>query len=89
MDGHDTDFIGNVLIALSYLLCLLTFPISICFSFAVIREYQRAVVFRIGRLMSGGARGPGKCKRYFEHMISSNCRHCMAKSVYRQVRKSI
>ena len=26
----------------------------------VVQEYERAVIFRLGRLMSGGAKGPGK-----------------------------
>ena len=25
----------------------------------VVKEYERAVIFRLGRLLSGGARGPG------------------------------
>ena len=25
----------------------------------VVQEYERAVIFRLGRLLSGGARGPG------------------------------
>jgi hypothetical protein len=28
--------------------------------FQVVQEYERAVIFRLGRLMSGGAKGPGK-----------------------------
>lgn len=26
----------------------------------VVQEYERAVIFRLGRLLSGGAKGPGK-----------------------------
>ena len=26
----------------------------------VVQEYERAVIFRIGRLLSGGSKGPGK-----------------------------
>ena len=29
------------------------------FAFQVVQEYERAVVFRLGRLRSGGAKGPG------------------------------
>ena len=25
----------------------------------IVREYERAVIFRLGRLLAGGARGPG------------------------------
>ena len=27
--------------------------------FQVVKEYERAVIFRLGRLRSGGAKGPG------------------------------
>lgn len=29
------------------------------YSFQVVQEYERAVIFRLGRLRKGGARGPG------------------------------
>lgn len=28
--------------------------------FQVVQEYERAVIFRLGRVVSGGAKGPGK-----------------------------
>ena len=30
-----------------------------CSRCQVVKEYERAVIFRLGRLLSGGARGPG------------------------------
>ncbi|XP_037934862.1 stomatin-like [Teleopsis dalmanni] len=45
--------------AVSILLMILTFPISIFICFKIVTEYERAVIFRMGRLRSGGARGPG------------------------------
>ncbi|KOX69737.1 hypothetical protein WN51_05022 [Melipona quadrifasciata] len=42
----------------SFLLVLVTLPFSLCFTFKVVQEYERAVVFRMGRLKSG-AYGPG------------------------------
>lgn len=30
------------------------------FLLQVVQEYERAVIFRLGRLLSGGAKGPGK-----------------------------
>ncbi|XP_076640743.1 band 7 protein AGAP004871 [Halictus rubicundus] len=42
----------------SFLLVLVTFPFSLCFTFKVVQEYERAVVFRMGRL-KGDASGPG------------------------------
>lgn len=43
----------------SILLLIITFPISIFMSFKVVQEYERAVIFRLGRVRAGGARGPG------------------------------
>merc|ERR1719400_2038677 len=41
------------------LLVLITLPFSLCVCFKVVQEYERAVIFRIGRLLNGGAKGPG------------------------------
>ncbi|KAK4878171.1 hypothetical protein RN001_010677 [Aquatica leii] len=43
----------------SVLLLILTFPFSLFFCFKVVQEYERAVIFRLGRLRKGEARGPG------------------------------
>ncbi|CRK86418.1 CLUMA_CG000062, isoform A [Clunio marinus] len=43
----------------SIILMIVTFPISVFICFKVVQEYERAVIFRMGRLRSGGARGPG------------------------------
>ena len=32
---------------------------TITFHFKVVQEYERVVIFRLGRLLAGGARGPG------------------------------
>jgi hypothetical protein len=32
---------------------------SLAFQLQVVQEYERAVIFRLGRLMQGGAKGPG------------------------------
>ncbi|XP_002010111.3 band 7 protein AGAP004871 [Drosophila mojavensis] len=45
--------------AISVLIMVLTFPFSVFICFKVVSEYERAVIFRMGRLRSGGARGPG------------------------------
>ena len=44
---------------LSLFLIVLTLPLSLLFVVKVVQEYERAVIFRLGRLLSGGARGPG------------------------------
>jgi len=43
----------------SYLLILCTMPFSLCLCVKVVQEYERAVIFRLGRLLQGGAKGPG------------------------------
>ena len=40
-------------------LCLLMF-IFMFSLFQVVQEYERAVIFRLGRLLAGGSKGPGK-----------------------------
>jgi len=41
------------------LLILATLPLSLLCAVKVVQEYERAVIFRLGRLLQGGARGPG------------------------------
>ena len=63
-----------ILTVCSMLLILVTLPASLLFIVKVVQvssyqpklgidpslqEYERAVIFRLGRLLSGGARGPG------------------------------
>ncbi|XP_055501236.1 stomatin-like isoform X1 [Leucoraja erinacea] len=43
----------------SVMLVLATFPVSIWFCLKTVQEYERAVIFRLGRLLRGGAKGPG------------------------------
>ncbi|CAJ0583005.1 unnamed protein product, partial [Mesorhabditis spiculigera] len=50
---------GWILTILSYLVIFFTLPISACMCIKVVQEYERAVIFRLGRLMPGGAKGPG------------------------------
>ncbi|XP_045515959.1 uncharacterized protein LOC123708960 isoform X2 [Pieris brassicae] len=44
---------------MSLLLVIITFPFSLFECFKVVQEFERAVIFRLGRLRKGGARGPG------------------------------
>ncbi|XP_063797563.1 podocin [Pseudophryne corroboree] len=48
-----------LLISCCLLMVILTFPLSIWFCVKIVREYERAVIFRLGRLLPGRARGPG------------------------------
>lgn len=52
-------FVEFLATAWSILLLIITMPFSLFFCFKVVREYERAVIFRLGRLRTGGARGPG------------------------------
>jgi len=43
----------------SLILILASLPLSLFCVVKVVQEYERAVIFRLGRLLTGGARGPG------------------------------
>lgn len=50
---------GWLLTTISWGLVMVTLPFSLCVCFKVVQEYERAVIFRLGRLLHGGSRGPG------------------------------
>ena len=50
---------SKLLTCFSIFLIVLFLPFSLFFVVKVVQEYERAVIFRLGRLLSGGARGPG------------------------------
>lgn len=50
--------IENWLIALSYFLLIVTMPVSIFVSMKIVKEYERVVILRLGRIR-GGPKGPG------------------------------
>ncbi|KFD54853.1 hypothetical protein M514_04287, partial [Trichuris suis] len=56
---NELGFCHWILIVLSWFLLIATFPFSLFFCLTVVKEYERAVIFRLGRLLPGGARGPG------------------------------
>jgi len=51
--------VSMLLTGLSMLLICLTFPFSLCVTVKMVQEYERAVIFRLGRVRRGGAVGPG------------------------------
>ncbi|MCP9265301.1 Erythrocyte band 7 integral membrane protein [Dirofilaria immitis] len=59
-DTYDSSvgFCGWIVIMFTWIVLFSTFPISVCFCLKVVREYERAVIFRLGRLIGGGAKGP-------------------------------
>ncbi|CAF1027744.1 unnamed protein product [Adineta steineri] len=50
---------GWILVIISYILIVITFPLSLCACIKVVQEYERAVIFRLGRILPGGTKGPG------------------------------
>jgi erythrocyte band 7 integral membrane protein len=51
----------TTLILCSWCLIILFFPFSLFVTLKVIQEYERAVIFRLGRLSRSSVRGPGMC----------------------------
>ncbi|XP_048836724.1 stomatin-like isoform X1 [Brienomyrus brachyistius] len=52
-------FCGWVLVILSVLLMIITFPFSLFRCLKIVQEYERAVIFRLGRIIDRKAKGPG------------------------------
>ncbi|XP_060106940.1 stomatin [Heteronotia binoei] len=50
---------GWLLVIVSFILTLVTFPISVWMCIKIVKEYERAIIFRLGRILKGGAKGPG------------------------------
>ncbi|XP_049421990.1 band 7 protein AGAP004871-like isoform X1 [Epinephelus fuscoguttatus] len=57
--GGVMEIVGAVLTVLSVVFILFTFPLTAWMCAKVIREYERAVIFRLGRVVKGRAKGPG------------------------------
>jgi erythrocyte band 7 integral membrane protein len=52
------DFCTKILVVISYCLIVIFFPLSLLFTFKKIKEYQRGVKFRLGKLKESST-GPG------------------------------
>lgn len=50
---------GWFLFVISCILVVVTLPFSLLVCLKIVQEYERAVIFRVGRLVSGDAKGPG------------------------------
>uniref|UniRef100_A0A452DPF6 Podocin n=1 Tax=Capra hircus TaxID=9925 RepID=A0A452DPF6_CAPHI len=48
-----------LLVLTSLLFIIVTFPFSIWFCIKVVQEYERVIIFRLGHLLPGRAKGPG------------------------------
>ena len=49
----------GLLTIIAMMLVVVTLPLSLVLVVKVVQEFERAVIFRLGRLLTGGARGPG------------------------------
>uniref|UniRef100_A0A914GWN6 Band 7 domain-containing protein n=1 Tax=Globodera rostochiensis TaxID=31243 RepID=A0A914GWN6_GLORO len=61
-NADDTEPYGlcaQILIILSYVITIVTFPVSVFMCIKIVQQYERAVIFRLGQLKKGGAKGPG------------------------------
>ena len=60
VDDQEISRFGTMILAfISMILVVVTLPFSLCYCVKVVQEYERAVIFRLGRLKKGGASGPG------------------------------
>lgn len=50
---------SKVILVFSFILIVCTFPLSLCVCLRMVQEYERAVLFRLGRISRGGPVGPG------------------------------
>lgn len=57
--ASELDFCSKIIVFFVYILVILTFPLSLIKCIRIVREYERAVIFRMGRMLAGGAVGPG------------------------------
>ncbi|RXN06837.1 erythrocyte band 7 integral membrane -like protein [Labeo rohita] len=50
---------GWILVIISAFFSILLFPVTIFISIKIVKEYERSVIFRLGRITSRKAKGPG------------------------------
>jgi erythrocyte band 7 integral membrane protein len=58
-DSMAGSFVAGLIYVISMILIICTFPFSLCVCVRMVQEYERAVIFRLGRIKRGGAVGPG------------------------------
>ncbi|XP_062870280.1 stomatin (EPB72)-like 3b [Trichomycterus rosablanca] len=52
-------FCGWILVILSSIFSVLCFPVTVFIGIKIVKEYERAVIFRLGRITARRAKGPG------------------------------
>lgn len=58
-ENQELGICGWFLTVIAFVIAVCTFPFSMLFCLKIVQEYERAVIFRVGRLRPGGAKGPG------------------------------
>ncbi|XP_059187665.1 stomatin (EPB72)-like 3a [Centropristis striata] len=58
-NSHKLGCFGWLLVIVSLLFVAATFPVTIFLCIKIVKEYERAVIFRLGRITSGKPKGPG------------------------------
>ena len=58
-DGVASGAAGSLISFISMILIVITFPVSLIFCLKIVQEYERAVIFRLGRVKKSGTVGPG------------------------------
>lgn len=56
---EDQGLCGKLLILVSCIMVIITFPVAVFMTVKIVQEYERAVIFRLGRILGGGSKGPG------------------------------
>ena len=56
---HELDACSKCCVFFSWIFAVFCFPCSLCAGLKIVQEYERAVIFRLGRILTGGAKGPG------------------------------
>jgi len=58
-NGNDLGIFTWLLTICSIILVVITFPVSLIFCLKIVQEYERAVIFRVGRIVKNQSKGPG------------------------------
>ena len=58
-NGITSGAAGSLISFISMILIVITFPVSLIFCLKIVQEYERAVIFRLGRVKKSGTVGPG------------------------------
>ena len=66
-DGYGVGF--YVLTFFSFLLIIFLFPLSLIWSVKIVKDYERAIILRLGQLSSKKAKGPGRAQMTPHHCL--------------------